>query len=72
MNKIDISKKFLNEKEVSELTGFALPTIRNWRFLRKGPSYIRVGRSIRYELNEVLSYMRKHSVNLELDGTEVS
>jgi len=61
----DIAKRFIDEKELAAMTGFALQTIRNWRFRRQGPSYLKINRAIRYELGEVLRYMDQHRVNLE-------
>jgi hypothetical protein len=58
-------KTFIDEKKVSQMTGFALPTIRNWRFLRRNLSYIKFGRSIRYDMDEVLAFMSAHKVILE-------
>jgi predicted DNA-binding transcriptional regulator AlpA len=61
--------RYLNEKEVKDLTGFALPTLRNWRFLRKGPPYCKVGgRSIRYRREDVLAYMERARVHLQEEG----
>jgi len=51
--------QYLNEKQVSSLTGIALPTLRNWRFECRGIPYIKVGhgRSVRYLLQDVIDYM---------------
>ena len=38
--------KYLNEKQVSEMTGRALSTLRNERFLGKGMPYIKIGKSV--------------------------
>ena len=56
-------EKFLNEKETSELTGFALSTLRNWRFRRQGPPYRKFGsRCIRYSLSDVIAFMDSHKI----------
>ncbi|WP_028313223.1 helix-turn-helix transcriptional regulator [Desulfatibacillum aliphaticivorans] len=56
-------KVFLNEKEVSTLTGFALSTLRNWRSLGHGPAYHKVSaRAIRYEKGTVLAFMENHKI----------
>jgi len=39
-----IKKKFLNEAEVSEMTGRAVSTLRNDRYLRQGLPFIKWGR----------------------------
>lgn len=70
------SHRYLNEKQVSELTGLALSTLRNWRCLGKGPRYCRPGgsrsgggRAIRYELQAVLDYMEACAVETEGSGS---
>jgi len=49
--------RWIKEREVSEITGFAVQTLRNWRFKGKGPAYTKVGRSVRYRLDQVLKFM---------------
>jgi hypothetical protein len=44
--------KYLTERETSELTRKALPTLRNDRHLRRGIPYVKDGKSIRYNLND--------------------
>jgi len=61
---VNETSRYLKEKEVAELTGLALQTLRNWRLLRKGPPYCKVGRSVRYPLAEVYSFMEKRRVNV--------
>jgi predicted DNA-binding transcriptional regulator AlpA len=57
MNQL-LEKPYLNEKEVAEVTGRAISTIRNDRFMRKGLPYLKIGgRSIRYKTEDVISYM---------------
>ena len=62
-----MEKRFLNEKEVSILTGFKLPTLRNWRFLRKGPPWLKFGPggSIKYDFDDVCAYMARHRIDPE-------
>jgi hypothetical protein len=61
-----LKKPYLNEKEVSALTGRALSTLRNERHLRRGLPYIRpFPRSIRYRLQDVLSFMEARRVSFE-------
>jgi hypothetical protein len=49
--------KYVDERKVSEITGRALPTLRNDRHNRRGIPYCKVGRSVRYSLADVVSYM---------------
>ena len=60
------SPRYISEKEVSKITGLALPTLRNWRFKRIGISYIKAGdRSVRYSLSDVLDYMESRKVRTD-------
>ena len=50
--------QYLTERQVSELTGFKLPTLRNHRHLGRGIPYRKIGkRSVRYLLRDVIEYM---------------
>ena len=55
-------KRYLNEHQVSEITGRALSTLRNERSKGKGIPYIKVGRSIRYDYSDVVKFMEAHKV----------
>jgi predicted DNA-binding transcriptional regulator AlpA len=58
-------KKYINERKVSEITGLALPTLRNDRSTRRRIPYIKIGRAVRYSLDDVIGFMecRKISAN---------
>jgi predicted DNA-binding transcriptional regulator AlpA len=61
-----IQIQYVNERIVSELTGIALPTLRNYRHQGQGPDYVKAGsRAIRYRLDDVISYMEKGRVTHE-------
>jgi len=49
--------RYLNEKEAAALTGLAVQTLRNLRFKGKGPPYCKIGRSVRYPLTDLLSWI---------------
>ena len=57
--------KWLNEKQVSELTGLAIQTLRNWRQGRKGFPYSKVGRAVRYSTGDVEQFMEARKVRME-------
>jgi predicted DNA-binding transcriptional regulator AlpA len=66
--------RYLNEKQVAEITGRALSTLRNERSQGKGIPYIKVGRSIRYDYSDVVKFMDAHKVmtdcSIFLDSVE--
>ena len=58
--------QYLKETEVSQITGFALPTLRNWRFIGKGPAYVKPGgRAVRYPREAVIEFMEAIHVEPE-------
>ncbi len=57
--------KWIDERRVSELTGIAVQTLRNWRMLGRGFPYSKVGRSIRYSIIDVQQYMEEAKVKTE-------
>jgi len=54
--------RYLKEREVSEITNLALPTLRNYRVLGKGPDYLKVGRSVRYRFDDVIRFMERNRI----------
>lgn len=61
-----LEKPYLTEKEVSAITGRAVSTLRNERFMRKGLPYLKVGgRSIRYKSEDVIAYMEGRRITFD-------
>ena len=56
------SRRYIDEREVARITGRAVQSLRNDRFVGKGFPYVKVGRSVRYNLAEVLEWMERHRV----------
>jgi hypothetical protein len=56
------------EKEAAKTMGVAVQTLRNWRHLRKGPAYIKLGRIVRYRVEDLLDFIDKHRIDPEKDG----
>jgi predicted DNA-binding transcriptional regulator AlpA len=54
--------QFLKDLEVHKLTGLGLSTLRNYRHLRKGPPYVKVGRAVRYERNDVIAWLNAQKI----------
>ncbi len=53
---------YLNDVEVSEMTGIAVQTLRNYRFESRGPAYSKLGRSVRYPIADVVDYVERRKV----------
>jgi hypothetical protein len=54
--------RYIDEQEVARISGRALSTLRNERFNRRGIPYYKVGRSVRYNLQDVIDFMEAHRV----------
>jgi hypothetical protein len=54
--------KYMNEFEVAKITGLAVQTLRNWRFQRRGFPYSKLGKAIRYNIDDVLKYMEAQKI----------
>ncbi|MFC1512221.1 helix-turn-helix transcriptional regulator [Candidatus Latescibacterota bacterium] len=57
--------QYLNEKEVSKVTGIALSSLRNQRFERRGIPYYKVGRSVRYKVEDVIQHVERIRIQPE-------
>ena len=67
MEKVSIvdKERYLNERETSRVTGFALPTLRNHRHRGVGLPYVKVGRAVRYRWTDIITYMESHKVKTD-------
>lgn len=59
------STKYIDEREVSSITGRALPTLRKDRHYGVGIKYVKFSRSVRYELQDVLDFMEAHKIQTD-------
>lgn len=57
-----ISSGWVNEKQVATFIGCSLSKLRSDRFKHQGIPYSKVGKSVRYSLQDVESYMHHHRV----------
>jgi len=58
-------KQYLNERQVSEITGRAVQSLRNDRCNRRGFPYLRIGSSIRYDYDDIVTYMDRCKIETE-------
>jgi len=45
--------------------GIAVQTLRNWRCKCRGPAYLKIGRSVRYQVKDIEEYKRKKRIDPE-------
>ncbi|MGD0280406.1 MAG: helix-turn-helix domain-containing protein [Smithella sp.] len=63
-----MKKPYLTEKEVSEITGRALATLRNDRHLQRNLPYYKAGtsgRSIRYKVEDVIKWVEGRRITFD-------
>lgn len=57
--------KYINEKKVAELMDIGVQTLRNDRHLGKGIPYSKVGRSVRYKIEDIIAFMEAGRINTQ-------
>ncbi len=55
-------QRWLKERQVADITGISLSTLRKHRHLCKGIPYIKIGRSVFYAYIDVIEYMNLHKI----------
>lgn len=54
---MNVNDRYIDEKEVSRITGISVHTLRNSRAEARGIPYSKIGRSVRYRMSDVLAFM---------------
>jgi predicted DNA-binding transcriptional regulator AlpA len=57
------SGRLLDEHRTARYLGLRVKTLRNWRSAGKGPSYIKIGRIVRYRVTELDEFIEKRLVD---------
>ena len=57
--------KMVNEVKAAEVLNISVQTARNWRCLRKGPPYIKLGRSVRYRIEDLEDFINSRRIDPE-------
>jgi hypothetical protein len=52
-----------NEKEAAVILGCCVAALRKWRLLRKGPTYCKVGRLVRYAQADLLDFLNANRID---------
>ena len=58
----DRQRKLITETELAEIIHRSVQTLRNDRHRHRGLPYIRLGRSVRYDLRDVEAYIDEYRV----------
>ena len=59
-----MEKQYITEEKVSDITGIALSTLRNDRLYKRKIPYIKVGRSVRYDHDDVIKFMESCKIRV--------
>ena len=60
-----MERKYVRETEVSEITGIPVQTLRNHRSRNQGLPFIKYGRTVLYDVQEVYQYLDSRKVLTE-------
>lgn len=47
----------ITEQQAADLFGLSVKTLRNWRLSGAGPSYLKIGRSVRYCVSDITAWL---------------
>lgn len=56
-----MTARLLPPKAVHDRTGLAIQTLANWRSLRTGPPWVKVGRLVRYPEDRLDDWLTEHA-----------
>jgi predicted DNA-binding transcriptional regulator AlpA len=54
----NVIEALLNEHDVARITGLSVASVRRWRFLRRGPKYLKIGAAVRYRPEEISAWLK--------------
>ena len=52
----------LNERQAANVLGCSVGLMRKWRLFGDGPSYLKIGRLVRYRQADIDSFLEAHRV----------
>jgi subtilase family serine protease len=62
--------QLLNEQETAKILAVSIAALRRWRRERRGPSFVRCERCVRYALDELSRFVALNSSSKEPDNTQ--
>ncbi|MET4638310.1 excisionase family DNA binding protein [Mycetocola sp. 2940] len=57
---LQTAPQFLTQHEVAELLRLPERTLEDWRLTHAGPPYLKLGRHVRYDVQDVLTWVQEH------------
>lgn len=55
-------QRLLTPSDVATFVGVPEPTLAQWRYLKTGPAFIKVGKHVRYRVADVEAWLANHTV----------
>ena len=59
---------YVNDVKAAKILDASPQTLRNWRFLGKGPDYSKKSRMVRYSIKSLISFMESGRITPEGGG----
>jgi predicted DNA-binding transcriptional regulator AlpA len=53
-----VVERLMSEQQVAEILGKPARTLRQWRYVNRGPRYLKVGASVRYRARDVEAWLK--------------
>ena len=60
----------MDAAEVSEYLGVPTGTLANWRYQHRGPAFVRVGRHVRYRVEDVGAWLANRATGGEFESSD--
>jgi predicted DNA-binding transcriptional regulator AlpA len=59
----------LTENQAADFLGLSVRTLQAWRVRGAGPRYVKIGRAVRYQRGELVSFQKAHTVSSTTEAT---
>ncbi len=64
-------ESLLNEHDVARITGMSLASVRRWRLVGRGPRFLKIGASVRYQPEALQAFLNSRPMGGESPVSEV-
>lgn len=54
---------FYDETALAERWNISVRTLRGWRLQKKGPEYVKFGRTVRYSIDTIIEYEKSNTIH---------
>jgi len=57
----EVKDKLMSTSEVATYLNVSIDTIRRWRYIRRGPAFLRIGKVCRYRQSQVDAWIEREN-----------